>query len=816
MWVNGAVTRYSDPFVCPDCSARLPLDVQACPGCGLRLRGPLASELLATLQTADRLLARLRAESATPAATPDAPAPPTPVPPTLEARPQPRPRPARHGISQLSVPKILLGLGALCLLVAAVIFLAVAWSWLGVGGRTAVLVALTLLSGGLGIWLGGRELRMAAEALTTVALGLLALDVVGADNAGWLGDLSANGTACVTGAVVAGTALALAAATRLGAPQLVAAIAGSAIGIGALGLTDSRQLVATAVVLGYAVLVAIGRALSLTLLVVGAAIISFWWWLGLAASGLDEATAHASLAGLWADGHGLALLTASLMLLLPAAFAHHHLQVVQAPTAAAATALTLTAAVPAVDETATVLGLAAVTATVAWTLACLVVPASWRRVPQVPLLAAAVPVAIVTLSLAARAAANAAASREAFSVGPGFGLPDPDPFANPALLVVGIATLLGAVSSVLSRPGALPWLVGAATGLALGGIGSLALLPVPGWTVAGALAALGAVLGAVGVRRTDPLGVGAASAGVVAVVLAAWVAVPSAVLTTTVAAVLLAQGVAIRWWGRFQDAEAGGGLLVPVAAAGFLWSGLAAADVAAPYRGVPVLVVVGLLALALPTPEVELAAALGGVSAAEASVTAADDTATALAIHLTVAGALVTASALVHPSRRVLGWPGGGLLAAASWVRLADLGVDAPEPYTLPSAAALVLVGLDRLRRDPAVSTATALGPGLVLGTVPSLLWVLDDPVSLRALLLGAACLGLVLVGPALRWSAPLLVGSVVGAVLVLRELAPYAVEVPPWVLIGLAGTALTVVGVTWERRVRDVRRTTAYLGRLR
>ena len=813
MWVNGDVTRYSDPFVCPDCSTRLPLDVQVCPGCGLRLRGPLASELLATLQTADRLLARLRAESAAPAAPV---APPAAPPATQVATPGPPPPPARHGLSHLSVPKILLGLGALCLLVAAVIFLAVAWSWLGVGGRTAVLVALTLVSGALGVWLARGELRMAAEALTTVSLGLLALDVVGADDAGWLGDLSANGTVCATGAVGAAAALALAAATRLGAPQLTVALAGSAVGLGALGLTDSRQLVAALVVLGYAALVATGRALSLTLLVVGATIAASLWWLGLAGSGLEEATDHASLAGLWTDGHGLALLTATLMLLLPTAFARHHVPAVQALAAATATGLTVTATLPAVDETATTLGLVAVVTIAVWTAASVLTPAAWRTVPRVPLLAAAVPAATLALGLAAQAALNAAASSDPFSVGAGFTLPDPEPVAHPALLVLTVATLLAALATVLPRPTALPWLVSAGTGLALGGVGSLALLPVPGWTVVAALTALGAALAAMAVRRADPLGVGAASAGVVVVALALTVAVPSTVLTTIVAGVLLAQAIAVRWWGRFPDAGTIGGLLVPVAAAGFVWSALAVAEVGAPYRGVPVLLVAGLLALALPTPEVELAVALAGTTAAGAAVAAADDTATALAIHLTVAGALVTASALVHPKRRVLGWPGGGLLAAATWVRLADLGVDAPEPYTLPSAVALVVLGLDRLRRDPRTSTATVLVPGLLLGTVPSLLWALDDPASIRALLLGAACLGLVLTGPALRWSAPLLVGSTVGAVLVLRELGPYAADVPQWVLIGLAGTVLTVVGVTWERRVRDVRRATAYLGRLR
>ncbi len=153
---------------------------------------------------------------------------------------------------------------------------------------------------------------------------------------------------------------------------------------------------------------------------------------------------------------------------------------------------------------------------------------------------------------------------------------------------------------------------------------------------------------------------------------------------------------------------------------------------------------------------------------------------TSLALHLTVAGALVSASALVHPSRRWLGWVGGALLALATWVRLADLGVEAPEAYTLPTAVALLLVGLLRLRRDPSSSTATALAPGLLLGTVPSLLWVFaGDPISLRGALLGLACLALALTGS-------------------LRELAPYAAETAQWVMIGRAGTLRTVVGVTW------------------
>jgi hypothetical protein len=258
-----------------------------------------------------------------------------------------------------------------------------------------------------------------------------------------------------------------------------------------------------------------------------------------------------------------------------------------------------------------------------------------------------------------------------------------------------------------------------------------------------------------------------------------------------------------------------GGAMLPAAAAGLIWSGAEVADVDVALRALPVLVACGAIAIARPRLETEVSAALSGFAASAAAVAAAADQPTALAIHLTVAGALVTLSSLVHQDRRVLAWPGGALLAAATWVRLADLGVEAPEAYTLPSAVVLTLVGLSRLWHTSGSSTAVLL-PGLSLATVPSLLWVLVDPASPRAVLLGLACLALVLVGTRFGWSAPLVVGSVVGGLLVVREVAPYTSELPQWVLIGIAGTVLTVVGVTWENRLLELKRATAYLGRLR
>jgi hypothetical protein len=350
---------------------------------------------------------------------------------------------------------------------------------------------------------------------------------------------------------------------------------------------------------------------------------------------------------------------------------------------------------------------------------------------------------------------------------------------------------------------------------ALAAVGTAALHPVPVWTIAGALALLGVGLVADSLRDQVPLGLLQSVAGVLVGVLAMVVALPSDVLTAAVLAVLVLLTAALHWQG-WGDQEVWGGLLVPLTVAGFLWVAGEVIGLEESQRGIPILLVVGLLAIVRPRLELEVAAAGAGAAGATAAIGFAGDVSSALAVHLTVAGGLVTASALVNPGRRALGWAGGLLLVLATWVRLADIGVDAPEPYTLPSAIALLVVGLVRLDRGPDVSTWRALGPGLVLATVPSLLWVLVDPVTPRAAWLGAGCLGLVVLGTRLRWSAPVLVGAAVGTLVVQRELVPYAAEVPQWVLIGLAGTVLTVLGVTWERRLRDLHTATAYVGRLR
>ena len=797
------MTRYADPHVCPDCSADLPAGVHACPACGLLLRHALSQELFGALQRADLLLGRLRAVSATPAPVATA-APAAPVVPSIAPR--------RSGLRLASVPGVLLGLGALCLLVAAVIFLAVAWSWLGVGGRTAVLVALTAASAALGAGLARRGLRVAGESLSTVALGLLTLDVLGAEHAGWLGLLDYPQTLLAVGLTLLAASLAWTLAQPvLAAPQLIAGLGFFTAYVGATELTLYAMPVQALAVVAAAGLVALGR-------VRGAGVLP---WVGLAAGvltwsvltldGLGEALEQPTLGALWsADGTAWSLLASAALLLLPLAVVRDH-PVRILSLGGALSLVVAVATLPVVDEGLTRVTLAALGVAALGALVAVALPRRWAGVPLTPAGFATLPLIATALGLSAQAASALLALGEPFSADAGTRVEPLELVAAPAVLVPVVAVLLLVALVGLGPRAVRVPLTAPLTILALAGVATLGLVPTPLWAVTVALLVLAGALTARGVVAGESA-LAAATAVLAATVV---VALPSAGLTALVAAAATLVAAGLLLTGHRPRADLGAGLLLPVTLAGALWSLGEVVDLDVAARGLPVLVAVGLVALALPRFEVEGAAGLVALVAGVAAIGAATDPATSLALHLTVAGALVTSTSLLHDHRRPAAALGGLLLAAATWVRLADLGVSAPEAYTLPSATVLILLGLRRLSRRPGSPTAVLL-PGLLLATVPSLLWVLGEPVSPRAVLLGGALLTLTLAGARLRWNAPLVVGAVGGAVLVLRELAPYAAQTPQWVLIGVAGALLTAVGVTWERRLGEVRLAADFLERLR
>jgi hypothetical protein len=719
---------------------------------------------------------------------PDAPVPPLPPPPPVttyaESYPAPAPAPAASsGMTMPSVPKILLGLGATCLLVASAIFLAVAWSWLGVGGRTAVLVGLTTATALAGRWLVRRDLGVAAEALTVVSLGLVVMDVLGARGAGWI-DASGNTLGAVIGCALLAVSLGMCLpARRLFAPQVAAPLGLGLLVLGVAG--DHRDQVVAAVSLScFLALALLGRRIGAVVLPWTAGAGAFLSGATFAILAAEDASAYPTLRGLWVEGHGFGLVLVAGVVLLPWALMPGHDDARQWACATSVSVLTVAAALPVFDESPTAVTLAAAVSAVVWAVASAATPPRWYAVPRVPLAGSLLVLVPIPVALAGQGIGSV------FDVAPFFSADwlvrlDPAPhLANP--LLVPLAVVVVGLAATLTLPRR------ARSTYSLVGIGYLTAFVTAA-------------------QFSLPLVVFVAALGPFGVV----VAFPSAVLTLVALGevVLVAAYELTR---RTGDATALSALVLPVALGGFLWVGGHVLAVPHDVRSVVVLVALGLLALAVPQSELQLPAAVTALVASGAGVLTAADPSFSLAVHLTVAGGLVTVISTVHRDHRPLVWLGGGLLAAATWVRLFELGVRAPEAYTLPTAVVLLIVGLAWMNRDAEVSTTAALLPGLTLATLPTLLWALADPLSTRAVVIGAVCLVLLVGGASYRWTAPVLVGSLCGAVLVVCELAPYAVQTPQWMVIGAAGAVLIAAGVTWEARVRDLRRAAAYMARLR
>jgi hypothetical protein len=157
--------------------------------------------------------------------------------------------------------------------------------------------------------------------------------------------------------------------------------------------------------------------------------------------------------------------------------------------------------------------------------------------------------------------------------------------------------------------------------------------------------------------------------------------------------------------------------------------------------------------------------------------------------------------------RRAVGLVGGLLLSASSWVRLADADVTAPEPYVAPVAVLALVVGLLRRRSHPTAGSWEVYGSAIALGLVPSLVQSFADDTPTRGLLVLVAAVAVVLVGGWAKQQAPLAIGAAVAVVEAVWLLAPYANALPRWLLLGLLGLLLVLVGATYEARLRDLRR---------
>jgi len=158
-------------------------------------------------------------------------------------------------------------------------------------------------------------------------------------------------------------------------------------------------------------------------------------------------------------------------------------------------------------------------------------------------------------------------------------------------------------------------------------------------------------------------------------------------------------------------------------------------------------------------------------------------------------------------------WTAIGLSAVLGLVAIVLGSADPVEAATTPLAVALLIHGIRTLRQRPAVRTWPALGIGLALLLIPSLLFDFSSGNALwRVLALGVVALLTLLVGARFRWQAPVLLGGIVLIVHAVAQLWPWIASLYEsasglwWLWLGIAGVLLIVIAATYERRIREVR----------
>jgi hypothetical protein len=791
------------------------------------LQGPVAAELWdvdvrlgALRQRRELLLERLRSGA------PDEPAPaplaaPWPTPAAPAAGTPAWTPPVRKEWTPQRIQNTLLSLGVLLLAVAALVATAVAYRQVGAAGRAAVLLAVTAVAVGASAWTRRKSLTASAEATAVLAVVLAVVSARALRRAGTADQVSAESFwTAATAAVALGSAL----LARRGA--LAYGLGAALVGQAPLLITASRQdgaAVSAVLSLQIALLVAgyllaerggvAGRTAIGPVLLVSAALTA------IAATGTGIEAAYPDQGSVRSGVAALCLLA---VVLAAGAVTLRALGGLRHVLTAAATGLALAAlAAPArmsfsATEVAAVVAVGALIAAVATS----VLPLDWQLGPAV----GAALGGLAALRLVAEPVAQAVA-------GPLTWLSDPwsrdSGSARAAVMVSEHWTGEGMVAVVM--------VVTAATAVVLGVLARrttlagypvvlLALIAVVvtplavdttyqvavAWDLAVAVAAL--LLGPALRRRARLPGYACSGLGAALLVLACAWSVADERTSTVVLAVAAVACAAAAWLDGLLDAA----LSAPLAA---LATGLVGADTfaVAHSAGAPldrsgfILAAVacgGTLVVGHWRPRtadglaVELTATALVAAALLATATDAGWTSWTLA----VAGLAALATAL-RPERRPVSYLGALLLAASSWVRLADAHVHAPEPYVVPLAVVALGLGVLRRRADRGVSSWTAYGPALSLGLLPSLVASLDDSSARRPLLLAVAATAVVVVGAVRRLQAPLVVGGVVLAADAVRQLGAYVALLPRWVVIAALGLILLVLGTTFEQRRRDVQR---------
>jgi hypothetical protein len=171
-----------------------------------------------------------------------------------------------------------------------------------------------------------------------------------------------------------------------------------------------------------------------------------------------------------------------------------------------------------------------------------------------------------------------------------------------------------------------------------------------------------------------------------------------------------------------------------------------------------------------------------------------------------VAGTLVDSSPLTRTVGRIA--LGGAVVAGV--VALSVGAVADVEWVSLPIAAALLVTGLRRLARTPALRSWPAIGGGLAVLLLPSLLATLVERPLWRLVAIGVVAVAVLVTGLVRRLQAPFVLGAAVALVHGVATFAPQVRAVYQltewWVWAGLGGVVIIVLAARYERSIATAR----------
>ncbi len=158
-------------------------------------------------------------------------------------------------------------------------------------------------------------------------------------------------------------------------------------------------------------------------------------------------------------------------------------------------------------------------------------------------------------------------------------------------------------------------------------------------------------------------------------------------------------------------------------------------------------------------------------------------------------------------------YPWLALLAAllSTWAFVAAYGSKVPEAYAWPAALAACGSGL-KLRIDrsktgkPLFNSWAAYSGGLFIALFPTVLEGIKERSMLRLTLAGAFGLAITIGGAWRRIQAPIVMGSTTMLFVGIDATRPELAMIPQWVPLTLAGIILLWLGVTAERRLKQLR----------